>query len=209
MNNTVSLAPLSGCFIAHSRTKGSKNGVRLYQYEDGTYTELGKARRRKGDGLSDYDRAVAAERRYVKSLNKMDRAERRAAREVSRSSTVGKDKAKKLFAQSIKGGKDKPNVSPIEKSLKETGEIVDEVTKAYQLIDSKKQSSKPRESKSLSDEELRKRISRLELERRYDSLSESDVDKGRYDTMDVLAFVGSTVGIFASAATIYSTLKNA
>jgi len=31
----------------HSRTKGSKNGVRLYQNEDGTWTELGKERRRK------------------------------------------------------------------------------------------------------------------------------------------------------------------
>lgn len=33
-------------FLCHSRTKGSKNGVRLYQNEDGTYTELGKQRRR-------------------------------------------------------------------------------------------------------------------------------------------------------------------
>lgn len=41
---------LSEDYLAHSRTKGSKNGIRLYQNKDGTWTELGKARRRKGDG---------------------------------------------------------------------------------------------------------------------------------------------------------------
>ena len=35
-------------WFMHSRTKGSKNGERMYQFEDGTYTELGKERRRKG-----------------------------------------------------------------------------------------------------------------------------------------------------------------
>ena len=37
-------------YLMHSRTKGSKNGVRLYQNKDGTYTELGKERRRKDGG---------------------------------------------------------------------------------------------------------------------------------------------------------------
>ena len=33
-------------YIAHSRTKGSKNGVRRYQNPDGTWTDLGLERRR-------------------------------------------------------------------------------------------------------------------------------------------------------------------
>lgn len=35
-------------YLMHYRTPGSKNGVRLYQYPDGTWTELGKERRRIG-----------------------------------------------------------------------------------------------------------------------------------------------------------------
>lgn len=35
-------------YLAHWRPKGSENGKRNYQYKDGTYTPLGKARRRKG-----------------------------------------------------------------------------------------------------------------------------------------------------------------
>ncbi len=40
-----------GAYLMHSRTPGSKNGVQRYQFSDGTYTELGKARRRKGGEL--------------------------------------------------------------------------------------------------------------------------------------------------------------
>lgn len=42
-------------YLIHWRTKGSKNGERRYQYEDGTYTPLGKARRRVGGFLDDVD----------------------------------------------------------------------------------------------------------------------------------------------------------
>ena len=55
MNNQyISTNALIGDYIAHFRTKGSKNGVRLYQNKDGTYTELGKERRRKGDKAGKY-----------------------------------------------------------------------------------------------------------------------------------------------------------
>lgn len=37
-------------YIAHHGTRGQKHGVRNYQYPDGTYTELGKERRRVGTG---------------------------------------------------------------------------------------------------------------------------------------------------------------
>lgn len=37
-------------YLEHYRTKGSKNGVRLYQYEDGTLTPAGIERYRKNNG---------------------------------------------------------------------------------------------------------------------------------------------------------------
>lgn len=39
---------MSQDYLMHYRTPGSRNGVRLYQYPDGTWTELGKERRRIG-----------------------------------------------------------------------------------------------------------------------------------------------------------------
>ena len=167
MNNTVSLAPLSGCFIAHSRTKGSKNGVRLYQYEDGTYTELGKARRRVG---------------------------------------FNRERAGKFFDQTIKGGKDKPNISPAEKIGNEAGNVVSETRSIERVL--RKTKEKDRPSKHLSDEELKKKIARLELEKRYDSLTAEDVSRGKLEFDDIMSIIGSTLAIGISAAKLYATIKS-
>ena len=64
-------------YLAHWRTPGSKNGVRLYQYKDGTYTELGKERRRKGDSRGEQEEAFdtslkEAERKLNYVLADMD-----------------------------------------------------------------------------------------------------------------------------------------
>ena len=48
-NESVVTGSCRGDYLAHFRTKGSKNGVRRYQNLDGTWTELGKERRRTGD----------------------------------------------------------------------------------------------------------------------------------------------------------------
>lgn len=50
-------------YLIHWRTKGSKNGERRYQYEDGTYTPLGKARRRVGGFWGDVD-AILSKRNF-------------------------------------------------------------------------------------------------------------------------------------------------
>lgn len=60
--------------LAHFRTKGSKNGVRRFQNEDGTWTPLGLRERKEREGWGDGDRkARKAERKIAK-------AERRQAR---------------------------------------------------------------------------------------------------------------------------------
>ena len=53
-NQYISTDALHGAYIAHHGSKGMKWGVRRYQNEDGTYTELGKERRRKGDKSGKY-----------------------------------------------------------------------------------------------------------------------------------------------------------
>lgn len=52
MKKTLVLQQGSEPYLVHSGVRGMKHGVRQYQNRDGTWTELGKARRRKGDDQS-------------------------------------------------------------------------------------------------------------------------------------------------------------
>ena len=57
--------------LAHFRTKGSKNGVRRFQNEDGTWTPLGLKERKAREGWGDGDRKAR------KAEKKIEKAERR------------------------------------------------------------------------------------------------------------------------------------
>lgn len=65
--------------LYHARTKGSKNGIRLYQYKDGTYTEEGKARRRKSNPIymkeqKDGSWAMGRKKKTAKQINEQKNA---------------------------------------------------------------------------------------------------------------------------------------
>lgn len=60
--------------LAHFRTKGSKNGVRRYQNEDGTWTPLGLRERKAREGWGDERRAARAERKAAKREQKAAKA---------------------------------------------------------------------------------------------------------------------------------------
>ena len=66
--------------LAHFRTKGSKNGVRRYQNEDGTWTPLGLRERKAREGWGDERRAARAERKAAKREQKAAKAAARKER---------------------------------------------------------------------------------------------------------------------------------
>ena len=115
----------------------------------------------------------------------------------------------RAFEPSFKGGKDKPNVSAVERISKETGSITDNISKILDSRDTMRDAGKVKQSnaRTMSDQELRAAINRLELERKYDSLSQSTVSKGKVYTDEVLKTVGSVVGIVGSVAGIISTIN--
>lgn len=125
-------------------------------------------------------------------------------REIGEARKVDKDK---LFTQSIKNGKDRPNVSPAEKIFSESGKIVSNSGTIIRNVQKAKSTEKIRESKTLSDAELRSRIERLELEKRYDALSSEDIAKGKISTQEILDTVGAVTAIGGSVATIYAMAK--
>ena len=115
----------------------------------------------------------------------------------------------KAFEPSFKGGKDKPNVSAVERISKETGSITDNVSKILDSRNKIRDAGKVKQSNAstMSDKELRDAINRLELERKYDSLSQSTVSKGKVYADEVLKTIGSVVGIVGSVAGIVSTIN--
>ena len=68
-----------GEYLAHFRTKGSKNGVRRYQQEDGTWTPLGLRERKAREGWGDGDEKISS-RAEKKAAKAEAKAEKKAAR---------------------------------------------------------------------------------------------------------------------------------
>lgn len=121
-----------------------------------------------------------------------------------------KENIEKLTKPTIKGGKDKPNISPAEKILKEGDKVLGEVDSGIDTIGrivQRYQKADDMASK-MSEAELRKAIDRLNLEKQYNTLTAKDTSKGYETVKDVLAIVGSVVGIGVGVSSIYSTLAN-
>lgn len=109
-----------GEYLAHFRTKGSKNGVRRFQTESGEWTPLGLKERREREGWGGDRKAARAERKAA-------RAEKRAANSAARRERIA----------------------------------------AY------KEEQRKKNPKTMTDEELRKKIERANLEKEYRELTKS------------------------------------
>ena len=80
--------------LAHFRTKGSKNGVRRYQQEDGTWTPLGLKERKAREGWGDGEdkKTAKAEKKAAKAVAK---AEKKAAKAAAKAESITASKEKK------------------------------------------------------------------------------------------------------------------
>jgi hypothetical protein len=78
MTMTARFDDWEGQYLAHFRTKGSKNGVRRYQTESGEWTPLGLRERAKREGWG------SEERKARRAENRAARAEKRAAASAAR-----------------------------------------------------------------------------------------------------------------------------
>ena len=63
------------------------------------------------------------------------------------------------------------------------------------------------EIKQLSDNELRQRINRLQMEKQYSDLTAKDTKSGFETAKDILSFVGSAAAVIATGVGLYTSLK--
>lgn len=64
-----------------------------------------------------------------------------------------------------------------------------------------------KKAKSMSDEELRKAIARMELEQHYSRLNPSTTSKGASAASNILTTIGSVAAVAASVATVALAVK--
>lgn len=69
-------------------------------------------------------------------------------------------------------------------------------------------SSKINEAKKMSNEELQKKIRRMQMEQEYARLSANDISSGKSHVHDILSIAGDTVILAGAVATAYKTYKS-
>lgn len=183
-------------YLVHSRTKGSKNGVRRFQNPDGTGTPLGLERRR-----NEYKRS--------KGLNTYV-AGKVAARELhneAKRTIVVNDEAIRVIPK--ERGSSSINANELAKSINSTKDVVNNA-RSKRAADKrvKEKVTALEEAKTMTDKELRDRLNRLNLENNYvNAISQQSVNNGS-DTVDkILYYTGAVLGIAGAAVSIYAAVK--
>ena len=117
------------------------------------------------------------------------------------------EKNPEAFDQTIKSGKDKPNISPAEQVAKSGEKTLESTQNALRAAERIKNRSVESPSKSMTDDDLRKAIGRMELERRYDSLSSSETSSGMSTAMDIIEIAKDVAITAGTLATAYAAIK--
>lgn len=206
-------------YLMHHGIKGQKWGVRRYQNPDGTLTESGKKRY---GTTENFERAQEKKRRIfrravagtgVAAGVAAGAAGAAAGVKAVKSGKITKESAAgtidKLASKTIKNGKDKDNLSPAEKVTKDTQRGLENVGDLISSAQRKKQLKSANQDIDLSNEELRSRINRLNMEKQYkDLLRSSSVDVGYEMIKENLNMTASVIGIAASIVGIVSTVHS-
>ena len=122
-----------------------------------------------------------------------------------------KEKINKAFDNTVKNGKDKPNISPAEKIARNAGSATNDVSRIVNASSrmSGRKNQQQIDLSKMTDQELKTAINRMDLERRYTTLTTQDnVSRGKEYVDDILDIVGATAGITGSIIGTIAIIKS-
>lgn len=173
-------------YLVHHGIKGQKWGVRRYQNLDGSYTDAGQ-RRRAGKLAS-----ISATMAFNRDVRKT-----KFAGGTSYEKARLSDDQKKQLAGSFQKA-----VNPVRGAIND----VRSGRSAAKRAESTR--SALEDAKNMTDEQLKERISRLNLENNYVNAINQQSTSNGHDTVDaILAYTGSILGIAGAAVGIWATVK--
>ena len=215
--------------LCHYGIKGMRWGIRRFQNPDGTRTALGKLRERKGDGYSSGSSDESRSSR--RAARKAARAAKKAAKVagiVTAAGYIGKkqmenpEELKRFFTERDKQNGNTTELERINKNVSGLSEGFSKRKEKKALVQRRGEYRK--QANRFTDAELKKRVSRLNLEKQFVDLSTQKSTDGtwtRYDESeyrrgvmnDVVTFglpVAMVVGKAAlSSPTVRKAVKKA
>lgn len=175
-------------YLVHHGIKGQRWGVRRYQNEDGSYTDLGRRNR------ANKAATIAATRAFNKDVRRTKFAGDTSYETQSESMTSDQ---KRHLANSVQG-----SIKPIKGAIEEGRNSRRQAKRAAETR------SALEDAKNMTDAELKQRINRLNLENNYvNAISQQQASNGR-DTVDsILAYTGTILGVAGAAVGIWATIS--
>ena len=132
---------------------------------------------------------------------------------VSEGSSIQNTVSEGVWKRNKKQGKDKAPTSSAEQIAKGVDSITKETTRVGNRIIDRvesraRQKNNVNRAKGKSDEELRRTVNRIRLEREYNSLTSPEISKGYSTARNILETIGSISTIGLAGVGIYATIKN-
>lgn len=98
----------------------------------------------------------------------------------------------------------------IRRTAEELGHITEGSSRGLNAVSNLKRRKSNRlnpAAKNMTDDELRRVINRINLEKQYSDLTRKDTSRGLDTVKDILAVVGSVAAITVAGVNLYSSLK--
>ena len=184
--------------LTHWGIKGMRWGIRRFQNKDGSLTEAGKKRKliTMRESMNNANKAAKEARNRVISEAKASGESKKLGsfRKVNKQTKVAMEEAK---LESIRKDKEyNKNLRAERKAAKASEQ--DNYHEDY------KKAHNSKSVKNMSDAELRSRLNRLQMEKQYSQLSDTNVNRGKQYFNTALK-VGTTVAaVTTTGLTIYN-----